>query len=141
MSQFSPPPPPAPPPAQATGQLLLELRKPPGLGSASMMSPTVAIDGYPAPARWGQNAYPAPAGERDLRVSVTYLWTYGAAQLPVVIQPGQTTTVHYTPPMTTFAAGRMGLEPQPRAGMGIFWALMAFLALVLVLIVVGALAP
>lgn len=134
----SPPPPPGPPPAgpHPTGELVVHVRTPLGGGSA-LMNPLLTIDGYPAPLRWGRNAFVAPAGPRQLRASTRYLFTYGSAQDVVPVHPGRSTEVHYSPPAFTFLAGRMGPVPQPRAGQTGFWVLMALLGLALLLGLVG----
>ena len=98
------------------GELVLHLRKPPGLGSAAMISPVVTIDGYPAPAHWETNHYPVPPGVRTVCVESQYLWRYGRQQLAVQVPPGQRVEVHYTGPLTAFGAGAMGYSPQPRPG-------------------------
>ncbi|MBA3529880.1 MAG: hypothetical protein H0T91_11355 [Propionibacteriaceae bacterium] len=99
-----------------SGQLVLNLRKPSGWGAGSVISPSVRIDGYPAPARWEQNVYTVPAGQRNVAVESRYMWTFGQQQLNVNVAPGQTLEVHYTGPALTFMAGAMGYEPQQRPG-------------------------
>lgn len=129
-----------PPPPQPSGQLRLVLRKPPGLGSGTLIRPAVTIDNYPAPANWGENAYPVVAGQHQVQASATYMWAFGHAQLPVVIHPGQSVTVHYSPPMITFIAGKMGFEPQPRPGSLVTWLVLGFAVLIVVVaILVGVL--
>lgn len=130
-----------PPPQQPpTGQLVLNLRKPFGLLSSSMISPVVTIDGYPAPACWEQNAFPVVAGQHTVQVASNYLWKYGAATLPVTIYPGQSVEVHYSGPLITFVGGRLGFEPQPRPGMVAFWGILALPIVLVVLILTLALA-
>ncbi len=119
------------------GQLVVNLRKPFGLLSASIMSPNVKIDGYPAPARWEQNFYPVPAGRHQVQGSTNYLWEYGRAELGVDVAPGQSVEVHYSPPLLTFVGGRMGFEEQPRPGMLAFWIILAIPILILVLVIIG----
>lgn len=117
------------------GQLVLDLRKPFGLMSASMISPKLTIDGYPAPVRWGPNAFPAPAGPRVLQVSSSYMWDFGKAEMVVDLPPGESRTVHYTGPFWTFQRGRMGSEVQPRPGLVAFLILLAVPILLILLIV------
>jgi hypothetical protein len=118
------------------GQLVLNLRKPSGWGSASMMTPQVKIDGFPAPVRWEQNAFPVVPGRHQVEAATTYLWQFGHASLPVDIAPGQSVEVHYSSPLITFMSGRMGFEPQPRPGAVAMWAILAAVVLIIVFVVV-----
>lgn len=119
-----------------TGELVINLRKP--FGAMGMISPVVTIDGYPAPAGWGRNAFPAPAGVRQVDVAQTYLWTYGRASLAVPVQPGVTSEIFYSGPMATLGfGGALGTEPQKRPGTWMFIAIVAFVALVLVISLLG----
>jgi len=124
-------------PAYPQGQLLLNLRKPFGLLSSALISPLVKIDGYPATARWEQNSYPVPAGNRQIEVASNYLWEYGRATMGVDVPPGQTVEVHYSGPVMTMMGGKLGFTPQPRPGMLAFWLIIA-IPIVLILIFVLA---
>jgi hypothetical protein len=115
---------------------VVELRKPFGMLSSSMISPVLSIDGYPAPARWEQNVFPVVAGQHIVQVASNYMWRYGAASLPVEIRPGQSVVVHYAGPVITFLSGRMGFEEQARPGMAVFWAILAVPVVLLVLLLV-----
>ena len=117
---------------------MLNLRKPRGPLTASMISPRATIDGYPAPVRWGQNAFPVIPGPHHVHVGVNYLWEYGPADQPVTIYPGQSVEVHYSPPMVTLGVrGRIGFEPQPVAGMAVVWATVAIPVVVLLIVVIA----
>lgn len=122
-----------------TGELVLNLQKP--FGAMGMITPVVTIDGYPASAQWGRNAFPAPAGVRRVDVASSYLWTYGRASMPVTVEQGRSSEVYYIGPMWTLGMpGRMGTEPQKRPGKGLFIGIMVFVFAVLLLaIVAGAL--
>ena len=126
---------PVPPGPHPIGELVVHVRPPLG-GGTSMMTPLLTIDGFPAPLRWGRNAFVAPAGPRHLRAATRYLWTYGAAEQVVPVQPGRTSEVHYSPPAFTFLDGRMGPVPQPRPGQSGFWVLMTVLGLAVLLALV-----
>ncbi len=134
MSQPYPSQPVSHPP---TGQLVLNLRKPFGLLSSSMITPMVTIDGYRAPARWEQNAFPVVPGRHAVRVSANYLWEFGAAEQPVDIYPGQSVEVHYSPPLITFMRGKIGFTEQPRPGMAVFWAIIAVPVLAVIAVIIG----
>jgi hypothetical protein len=128
---------------QPGGHLVLNLRRPMGLGSTALISPGVTIDGFPAPARWERNFYPVPAGRRTITVESRYLWPYGRQQLAVDVAPGQSVEIHYSGPMMSFGAGAMGFTEQPRPGrvaFGIILAMsLALLLIVLLLIIVSSL--
>lgn len=134
---YAPQPQPQPFGGGPTGELVVNLRKP--FGGAGWVSPVLAIDGYPAAAAWGRNVFPAPVGVRRVDVASSYLWTFGRASMPVTVEAGRSVEVHYTGPMWTFGMpGRMGPEPQKRAGMGLFIGLTSFVGAVLLLaILVG----
>ena len=98
----------------SNGQLVAHLRKP--FGSLGMVTPRLTIDGYPAPAQWGPNAYPVAPGRHLVKGSANYLWEFGSAEQVVEINPGQSVDLHYSPPLITFIGGRMGFSEQPRPG-------------------------
>lgn len=123
-------------PSSSQPGLVLDLRKP--VGGMGMIAPVVAIDGYLAPATWGPNFYPAPAGRRHVRVTTRYLWEFGAAEADADVFPGQTAVLHYTPPWLTFMAGRIGPTVQPRGGAVVLWVLVPIVALLVVLAIAGA---
>jgi hypothetical protein len=115
-----------------TGELVVNLQKP--FGAMGMISPVLTIDGFPATASWGRNSFPAPVGVRQVEVASNYLWTYGRASMPVTVEQGRTSEVYYNGPMWTIGmGGRMGTEPQPRPGKGLFIGLMVFIAAVFLL--------
>ena len=115
---------------------MVHIREP--FGAMGMISPLLTIDGYPAPARWGPNAYPTTPGQHQVRVWARYLFEYGAAEQVVDIAPGQSLEVHYSPPLITFIRGRMGFVPQGRPGLVPLVAVLGGVVLILVLIVVAA---
>lgn len=120
------------------GQLVLNLRKPRGPLSASMISPRATIDGYPAPVRWEQNAFPVTPGQHHVHVAASYLWEYGPADQPVTIYPGQSVEVHYSPPLATLGVrGRIGFEPQPVAGMAFVVTLVAIPLLIALIVAIA----
>jgi len=122
-----------------TGELVLNLRKP--FGAMGMISPIVTIDGYPAGSTWGRNSFRVPAGVRQVDVAQSYLWTYGRASQPVNVEPGSTSEIFYSGPTLTFGfGGAIGSEPQKRPGTGLFIGIMVFVAVLLLLVVVLAVA-
>lgn len=122
--------------AGPTGELVLTLRKP--FGAVGMISPVVAIDGHPAAAVWGRNAFRVPAGVRQVDVAQTYLWTYGRASSPVDVDAGRTSELFYSGPMATFGfGGAIGPGPQRRPGTRLFVGLMVLLLFLALLVVVA----
>jgi hypothetical protein len=119
-----------------TGTLVLQLARP--WGSMGMITPQVQIDGYPVNVRWGRNDIVVPAGVRQVTASCTYLWQYGHAQDSVPVGPGQQVEVHYSAPLFTFIGGRIGPQPQPRAGKTGLIVLLAVLGLMVLLSILGA---
>lgn len=136
------------PPAQAYGQgpqfpggqgyVAVNMLKPSGWGSASMISPLIAIDGFSAPAQWQRNVFPVPVGRRHLTAQSNYLWTFGRAELDVEVATEQTVEVYYAGPLLTFLGGRMGFEPQKRGGMIPLLVVLGFVVIVVVLGIIGA---
>ena len=122
-----------------TGELVLNLRKP--FGAMGMISPVVAIDGYPAGSTWGRNSFRVPAGVRQVDVAQTYLWTYGRASQPVDVQPGRSSEVFYSGPTVTFGfGGAIGPGPQKRPGTGLLIGVLVVVAALLLTVVVLAVA-
>lgn len=113
-----PPTPPASPfpPGTPTGQLVVHMRPPSGWGSEAMSTPVITIDGYPAATSWRQNSYSVPAGSRQITAATRYLFDYGRASTVVDVPRGHTVVLHYAGPLVTFRPGRIGTDPQPRAG-------------------------
>jgi hypothetical protein len=131
-----PTPPPSLPPTFGQSQLVVNIREP--FGAMGMISPLVTIDGHPAPAQWGPNAYPTTPGQHHVRVWARYLFEYGAAEQVVDLAPGQSVEVHYSAPVLTFIRGRIGPSPQPRPGMVALLAVLGGVVLLIVLIIVLA---
>jgi len=136
VSTYPAQPPPGLPPTFGRSQLVVTIREP--FGAMGMISPLVTIDGYPAPARWGRNAFPTTPGRHSVRVWARYLFEYGAAEQVVDLAPGQSVEVHYSPPMITFVRGRIGFVPQPRPGLVGLLVVLGTMLLFVVLIIVAA---
>lgn len=137
QQHVSPQPAPAHPPAQS--QLVVNLRKPFGLLSDQMISPLIRINGYPAPARWGPNFFPTPAGPHQIVWSSRYLWEFGPQTMHLDIPPGQSVEVHYSGPMVTFGSGRMGFTEQPRPGFVVWIVLISIPVALLLILLIGVL--
>lgn len=122
------------------GQLVLHLQKP-GMGSASMITPSVTIDNFPAAAKWEDNVYTVPAGTRAITCEARYLWPYGQARTSIDVAPGQTVRLFYASPLVSFGSGAIGPEKQERPGKVIFGVIIAFVCLVILIpVLIGVIA-
>lgn len=142
MTQPPPPPPygapyPQDPSFPPPGQLVVHLQ---GSWMVSFITPTVFLDGRPVPAKYGENHYPVAPGRHVVAGQAEYMQAYGRAHLEADLAPGQRVDVWYAAPWHQFAKqGSIGFEQQKRQGAWLMWSLGALLALVVVLVVVGAL--
>ena len=83
----------------------------------SMITPKVQIDGYPAPAKYGENLFPVPPGPHVVAAHAQWIWQYGKAQEQVSLAPGETAELWYATPVLTFLPGSMGSSKQRHPGM------------------------
>lgn len=79
-------------------------------------APRVSLNGYPVAASYGENLVQVPAGRVEVDVHCRLLKRYGDARLDVDVLPGATVPVFYAPPHHELSHGRLGHEPQRRAG-------------------------
>ncbi|NHN54173.1 hypothetical protein G9U51_00045 [Calidifontibacter sp. DB0510] len=108
--------------------------------TSGIITPSVRLDGRHVPARYGENTYPVPAGRHQVDVDMQWMRTYGQAQQVIDVAPGQTVPVFYRGPLTQFSKGNIGFEKQPVPGKGCVWALLAVVAVLFVLIIIGSVA-
>jgi hypothetical protein len=83
----------------------------------SMITPKVLIDGYPAPAKYGENLFPVVPGPHVVGAHAQWMWQYGKAEQPVSLAPGETAELYYATPVLTFLPGAMGPTKQKHPGM------------------------
>ncbi|WP_134738116.1 hypothetical protein [Nocardioides sp. 503] len=133
--QVAPQPTPAPDPS--TGWLQLTLQG--NVMTSGLIPPTVRINGYQVPTRYGLNTIPLPAGRWHVDVHGQWLRTYGQAALDVDLAPGQQVPVFYAMPYHQFTTGSIGFEKQKRKGVWFVFALVAFLVVLVALMVLAAL--
>ena len=107
-----PPPPPANQPAP--GYLRLHLQ---GNAMLSMITPSIAIDGYPVPVRYGENTIPVYPGQHVVAGQAQWMWTYGRAQHPFAVGPNEVAELWYAAPVLTFLDGRIGPQKQSIPGL------------------------
>ncbi|MBF4161582.1 hypothetical protein [Nocardioides acrostichi] len=101
--------------------------------TASMVTPSVTVNGYPVPIRnYSTTPIPMPPGRHRVEVSCQWLRRYGQASLDVDVAEGQTVPVFYAQPLHQFTAGAMGFEKQKRPGRASLLALIAVITLLVV---------
>lgn len=84
--------------------------------TSNMITPSVLLNGYPVPSRYGDNLYPVPPGRWRVDVHAQWLRRYGEASLEVDVAEGRTVRVFYAAPLHQWTDGAIGLERQPRKG-------------------------
>ncbi|MCR1780934.1 hypothetical protein KVF89_00175 [Nocardioides carbamazepini] len=122
MTSQPPPPPPGYLRVNVQGNRLL-----------TMITPSVQVNGYPVPMRFGPNVVPMPPGVHTVSAHAQWMWRYGQASQQVQLAPGQTVDVFYAAPVLTFMSGAMGFTKQRVPGMLAF----VLLLVVLLLVVIG----
>ena len=120
-----------------TGRLRLTMQKS-ALTWGALLTPQVRVNGYPIPARWGENVYDLWVGPNAVDISCQYLWSYGQASARVDVQEGQEQQLFYAPPMFTFMRGRIGPARQRLPGMVGFWAFFGTVGLLALTLVLAA---
>ncbi|GAA1548468.1 hypothetical protein GCM10009804_01010 [Kribbella hippodromi] len=118
------------------GMLLLTVQ-----GSAmtsNMIPPTVHLNGYPVPVKYGRNDIPVPAGPLHIDVHSQWILTYGRAALDCTVQPNQAVPVFYASPFHQFTSGSIGHSKVKRKGLGTLLAIVGAIAAVVILMSVLA---
>ncbi len=138
MSLPPPPPhqpsqPPQQPDQQPPGYLRLHLQ---GNVMVSMITPSVTIDGYPVNVSYGENTIPVHPGQHLLAAQAQWMWTYGQAQHPFAVGPGEVADLWYAPPALTFMKGAMGPQKQSIPGLVALFGILGGLVLLILLMVV-----
>jgi hypothetical protein len=131
-------PPPYQPPAPM-GMLHLTIQ-----GSSltsNMIPPTVHLNGYPVPVRYGRNDIPVPAGPLRIGIYSQWILVYGKAMLDCTVLPNQVVPVFYASPYHQFAsAGSIGHSKVKRNGIGAIFGLIGVVfAAILLIILLAAL--
>ncbi|WP_433022490.1 hypothetical protein [Kribbella sp. CA-294648] len=127
-------PPPYQPPAPM-GMLHLTIQ-----GSSltsNMIPPTVHLNGYPVPVKYGRNDIPVPAGPLRIGIYSQWMRVFGKAMLDCTVQPNQVVPVFYASPYHQFAsAGSIGHSKVKRNGIGAIFGLIGVVFAVILLIIV-----
>jgi hypothetical protein len=121
------------PPPPELGYLKFHLQ---GNAMLSWVVPSVQIDGYPVPAKYGDNVYPVHPGPHAVSAHGQALWKYGAASFPFQVGPGESAEVWYAAPALVFLRGAIGPTRQRVPGV---LALVLFLVVVVALVVLAVL--
>jgi len=131
--QFQPHPQPQYQPQGPMGMLHLTIQ-----GSAmtsSMIPPTVHLNGYPVPIKYGRNDIPVPAGPLHVDIHAQWIRSYGRAALDCMVLPNQAVPVFYASPYHQFAsAGSIGHTKVKRNGLGALFAQLGGILAVLLLV-------
>lgn len=137
--EFHPPHPgpAAQPPGSVARQSYLRITAQ-GSNWKSFVPPTITIDGYPIPSRYGTVDVPVTPGWHRVEGSGSWLWTYGRAALDVLVQPGQVVPVFYSAPYATWSRGSIGHVPQETRGIGVLIGAFAVVVVFVVFIVLMA---
>ncbi|RZU20271.1 hypothetical protein EV645_2501 [Kribbella rubisoli] len=108
--------------------------------TSNMIPPTVHLNGYPVPVKYGRNDIPVPAGPLHIDVHSQWIRVYGKAALDCTVQPNQAVPVFYASPFHQFTSGSIGHSKVKRKGLGTLLGVSGAIVVVAVLIaVLGAL--
>ncbi|QNE22374.1 hypothetical protein F1D05_36360 [Kribbella qitaiheensis] len=135
--QFQPHPPQQYQPQGPMGMLHLTIQ-----GSAmtsNMIPPTVHLNGYPVPVKYGRNDIPVFAGPLHVDIHSQWMRAYGRASLDCTVRPNQVVPVFYASPYHQFAsAGSIGHHKVKRNGIGVLLGLLGTIFAVFLLVVLLA---
>lgn len=133
-----PPQPPPPPPSspQPTGWIDLTIQG--NRAFSNMIVPSAYLNGHPVPTRYGQNVFPVPPGPWRVELAAQWWKKYGEASIDVHVTEGQTVPVFYAAPLMVFGRGNIGPTKQKIPGVWFYWALLAFVLAIVVLVVLAA---
>jgi hypothetical protein len=100
--------------------------------TSSMITPTVLVNGWRVPVRYGENVIPVYAGPNRIDVSCQWLKKFGEATLETTVPSGGQVSAYYAAPMHQFSGGAIGYEKQKRPGVLGFVLMMLVVALLVV---------
>ena len=109
--------------------------------TSNMIPPTVHLNGYAVPIRYGRNDIPVFAGPLHVDVHSQWMRVFGRAALDCTVLPNQAVPVFYASPYHQFAsAGSIGHSKVKRNGVGLIFGLLgAVFAVILLVILLAAL--
>jgi hypothetical protein len=107
--------------------------------TSNMLVPTVHLNGYPVPVRYGRNEIPVPSGPLRIGIYSQWMRVYGKAMLDCTVQPNQVVPVFYASPWHQFAsAGSIGHSKVKRNGIGAIFGLLGVVFAAILLVIVLA---
>jgi hypothetical protein len=113
---------PGPGPAAPTGTIRLTIQG--NVMTSNAITPSVDVNGYRVPSRYGTQDVVVYAGRTRLDVHAQWVRRYGEASLDLLVEPGQVVEVWYAAPWHQFARGSMGFAPQSRPGKALGFAIL-----------------
>jgi hypothetical protein len=110
--------------------------------TGTLVPPTVHLNGYKVPVKYGRNDIPVLAGPLRIDVHAQWMRTFGRASLDCTVLPNQAVPVFYALPYHQFAsAGSIGHAKVDRKGLGVLLALIAAFTTAAVLMILAFLIP
>jgi len=107
--------------------------------TSNMIPPTVHLNGYPVPVRYGRTDIPVPAGPLHIDIHSQWMFVYGRAALDCTVLPNQAVPVFYASPYHQFAsAGSIGHSKVKRNGIGAVYGLIGTIFAVILLVILLA---
>jgi hypothetical protein len=103
--------------------------------TSNMIPPTLHLNGYPVPVKYGLNAIPVPAGPLHIDVYSQWMRQYGQASLDCTVPPNQMVPVFYASPYHQFTTGSIGHTKVKRKGIGAIFGLIGFVFAVIALVI------
>ncbi|MFI5691177.1 hypothetical protein ACIA58_05015 [Kribbella sp. NPDC051586] len=106
--------------------------------TSNMIPPTVHLNGYPVPVKYGRNDIPVFAGPLHVDIHAQWIRVYGKAALDCTVQPNQAVPVFYASPYHQFTSGSIGHSKVKRKGIGALLGMVGAIVAVAVLLTVLA---
>ena len=104
--------------------------------TSNMIPPTVHLNGYPVPVKYGRNDIPVFAGPLHIDIHSQWILVYGRATLDCTVLPNQAVPVFYASPYSQFtSAGSIGHTKVSRNGIGSLFALIGTIVAALLLVI------
>ncbi|TSD63566.1 hypothetical protein [Aeromicrobium piscarium] len=106
--------------------------------TATPVTPSVRVNGYPMRVAYGANRLAMPPGRAFIEIDCQWMLTYGKASIDVEVPAHGSVPVFYAPPYHQFSRGAIGTEPQKRPGLAGVFGIIGGIVLVLTLLVLIA---
>jgi hypothetical protein len=135
--QFQPHPPQQYQPQGPMGMLHLTIQG--SMLTSTMIPPTVHLNGYKVPVKYGRNDIPVFAGPLHVEIHSQWMRDFGRAALDFTVLPNQAVPVFYASPYHQFAsAGSIGHSKVKRNGLGVIFGLVGAVVAVSLLVILLA---